>query len=201
MLSDVRPLVAGISILVLAVGPAAAAPPTAGEVVPGASLGGLRLGATKAQVERAWGRAYGICTNCPKETWYFNYFAFEPEGVGVELRGGRAAALFTLHSPAGWRTKRGARARRRCRGGARHVRRADALRLRRLLRARHRDGPAAEPPSTSCASGSGRSGSAGRASVSVASAPRAHRREARRSSARRARPRRPRRGADRAPSP
>ena len=107
MLSDVRLLVAGISILVLAVGPAAAAPPTAGEVVPGASLGGLRLGATKAVVERAWGRAYGICTSCPRETWYFNYFAFEPEGVGVELRGGRAAALFTLHSPAGWRTKQG----------------------------------------------------------------------------------------------
>ena len=107
MLSNVRLLVAGISILVLAVGPAAAAPPTAGEVVPGASLGGIRLGATKAQVERAWGRAYGICTNCPRETWYFNYFAFEPEGVGVELRGGRAAALFTLHSPAGWRTKQG----------------------------------------------------------------------------------------------
>ncbi len=87
--------------------PAAAAPPTAGELVPGESLGGLRLGTTKRQVERAWGRAYGICDGCPQETWYFNYFAFQPHGVGVELRSGRAVALFTLYSPTGWRTPQG----------------------------------------------------------------------------------------------
>jgi hypothetical protein len=102
-----RALLTAAAILALTVAPAAAAPPTAGELVPGESLGGLRLGATKTQVERAWGRAYGICTNCPRETWYFNYFAFEPEGVGTEIRGGRTAALFTLHSPAGWRSRQG----------------------------------------------------------------------------------------------
>ena len=87
--------------------PASAAPPTAGVLVSGSSLGGLRLGATKAQVENAWGRAYGVCRNCPRLTWYFNYFAFRPRGAGVELRNGRVAALFTLHSPPGWRTQRG----------------------------------------------------------------------------------------------
>ena len=102
-----RALLATTAILVLAVSPAGAAPPTAGVLVPGSSLGGLRLGATKAQVESAWGRAYGVCSNCPRETWYFNYFAFQPRGVGVDLRRGRVVALFTIHSPSGWRTQRG----------------------------------------------------------------------------------------------
>jgi len=87
--------------------PAAAAPPGAGVLVPGRSLGGIELGATKAEVERRWGRAYGVCRGCPNETWYFNYFAFQPRGAGVELRDGRVAAVFTLYQPSGWRTTRG----------------------------------------------------------------------------------------------
>ena len=86
---------------------AAAAPPGAGVLVPGRSLGGIELGATKAKVERRWGRAYGVCRGCAAETWYFNYFAFQPRGAGVELRKGRVAAVFTLYQPAGWRTTRG----------------------------------------------------------------------------------------------
>ena len=101
-----RVVLTATAILALSA-PAAAAPPSAGVLVPSESLGGLRLGATNAQVERAWGRAYGICTNCPRETWYFNSFAFEPDGVGVEFRKGRASAVFTLHSPPGWRTRQG----------------------------------------------------------------------------------------------
>ena len=87
--------------------PGAAAPPGAGVLVPGRSLGGIELGATKAEVERRWGRAYGVCRNCTAETWYFNYFAFQPRGAGVELREGRVAAVFTLYQPPGWRTTRG----------------------------------------------------------------------------------------------
>ncbi len=94
------------SALALAV-PAAAAPPNAGVLVPGRSLGGVELGATKAQVERRWGRAYGVCRGCAKETWYFNYFAFQPRGAGVELRNGRVAGVFTIYQPPGWRTTRG----------------------------------------------------------------------------------------------
>ena len=75
--------------------------------MPGSSLGGLRLGATKAQVEAAWGRAYGRCRGCDAETWYFNYYAFQPKGAGVSFRDGRAVALFTLWQPAGWRTPKG----------------------------------------------------------------------------------------------
>ena len=76
-------------------------------LVPGRSLGGVPLGATKAQVEAAWGQAYGRCRGCDAETWYFNYYAFQPKGAGVSFRAGRAVALFTLWQPAGWRTTKG----------------------------------------------------------------------------------------------
>jgi hypothetical protein len=99
---------AALCLLVLALaGPAAAAPPTTGVLVPGRSLGGIALGATAAEVERRWGRAYGVCRGCTVTTWYFNYFAFQPRGAGVELRRGRVAAVFTLYQPPGWRTTRG----------------------------------------------------------------------------------------------
>ena len=87
--------------------PIAAAPPDSGVLVPGRSLGGIELGATKVQVERRWGRAYGVCRGCAAETWYFNYFAFQPRGAGVELQKGRVTAVFTLYQPLGWRTTRG----------------------------------------------------------------------------------------------
>jgi hypothetical protein len=86
---------------------AAAAPPTAGVVVPGKRLGGLALGATQAQVRRAWGTGDGVCRDCRTRTWYFNYRPGKPEGVGVSFVRGRAVALFTLWSPPGWRTTRG----------------------------------------------------------------------------------------------
>ena len=100
-------LVAAVAAALVLAAPAAAAPPEAGVLVPGRSLGGIELGATKAEVERRWGRAYGVCRGCASETWYFNYFAFEPRGAGVELRAGRVAAVFTLYQPSGWRTTRG----------------------------------------------------------------------------------------------
>ncbi len=98
---------AAIAVTLLLAAPAAAAPPGAGVLVPGRSLGGIELGARKAQVERRWGQAYGVCRGCPGETWYFNYFAFRPRGAGVEFRKGRVAAVFTLYQPPGWRTTRG----------------------------------------------------------------------------------------------
>src|SRR5918911_1196002 len=58
--------------------------PQHGVLVPGKSLGGIRLGATPKQVERAWGRFHGTCRNCAQRTWYF-----------------------THRQPPGWRTSRG----------------------------------------------------------------------------------------------
>jgi hypothetical protein len=92
---------------VLLAAPAAAGPPGAGVLVPGERLGGLRLGATLPAVERTWGRAYGRCLSCARPTLYFNLFAFRPEGAGIELRGGRVSAIFTVWAPGAWRTAQG----------------------------------------------------------------------------------------------
>jgi len=88
---------------------ALAALPQQGVLVPGESLGGLRLGATRAQVTAAWGEQHGVCRSCRQTTWYFTYRRFEPQGAGVELRRGRVTALFTLWQPPGWRTRQGLR--------------------------------------------------------------------------------------------
>jgi hypothetical protein len=88
---------------------ALAALPQRGVLVPGSSLGGLRLGMTPAQVRAAWGSRYGGCRDCPDPTWYFNYTKFQPTGAGVEFRAGHVVAIFTLWAPTGWRTSRGLR--------------------------------------------------------------------------------------------
>jgi hypothetical protein len=92
---------------VLAAAPAASAPPPRGTFVPGVSLGGVELGMTKAEVMRAWGRVHGVCRGCPRETWYFNYRAFEPQGTGVVFRRGSVVHAFTFWQPEGWRTSEG----------------------------------------------------------------------------------------------
>jgi hypothetical protein len=98
--------IAGLAAFLLAL-PAAAAPPRAGVLVPGRSLGGLELGATPAQVRAAWGSTFGRCRDCRHTTWYFNLRPFRPQGAGVEFRRGRVVAVFTLSQPPGWRTSRG----------------------------------------------------------------------------------------------
>ena len=101
-----RDALATIAALAVAL-PAAAAPPSVGVLIPGQSLGGVRLGATPAQVRAAWGTTFGRCRNCRHPTWYFNVEPYRPQGLGVEFRNGRAVALFTLWQPRGWSTSRG----------------------------------------------------------------------------------------------
>jgi hypothetical protein len=81
--------------------------PQAGVLIPGKSLGGVRLGETPAQVERTWGRFHGTCHGCAHKTWYFTYARFDRHGAGVEFRNGRVVAVFTLWQPTGWRSSRG----------------------------------------------------------------------------------------------
>jgi hypothetical protein len=102
----VRLLATAVLALTLA-GTAAAAIPKTGVVVPGVRLGGIRLGASEADVKRAWGADYGLCAICDLPTWYFNYTDFQPQGAGVTFRKHRAVALFTLYAPPNWRTSKG----------------------------------------------------------------------------------------------
>jgi hypothetical protein len=92
--------------LVLAL-PASGAAPRNREFAPGKNLGGVRLGMTKGAVLAAWGKEHGVCRKCPRETWYFNYRPFHPEGVGVVFDRGRVVHVFTIWRPAGWRTLEG----------------------------------------------------------------------------------------------
>ncbi len=92
----------------LVLAPAAWAPaPTKGVFVPGQNLGGVELGMTQDEVRAEWGSKFGACRNCERQTWYFNLKAFEPQGAGVELHGGRVARVFTLWRPVGWKTADG----------------------------------------------------------------------------------------------
>ena len=97
-----------VSVAALAfVAAAAAAPPRAGVLDPGRSLGGLSLGASQAQVKAKWGPSFGRCRKCPTPTWYFTYRRYKPQGAGVSFRDGRVEAIFTLWAPPGWRTPSG----------------------------------------------------------------------------------------------
>lgn len=82
--------------------PAAAGLPRAGALVPGRSLGGVRLGESAQAVRAALGSFYGTCTDCSRRTWYFTYRPFGKEGLAVEFAGGRVSGVFTLWRPAGW---------------------------------------------------------------------------------------------------
>jgi hypothetical protein len=100
-------LAVAVSHFVWAAPAAWAPPPAEGVLVPGVSLGGVELGMTKKEVLAAWGRRHGVCRTCKRETWYFNFRRFEPEGAGVVFRRGRVAHVFTLWQPPGWRTSDG----------------------------------------------------------------------------------------------
>jgi hypothetical protein len=83
-------------------GTASAALPHAGTLVPGRSLGGIRIGETAKQVRAQLGRDYGVCRGCATTTWYFTYKPFTRSGLAVELARGRVAAVWTIWRPSGW---------------------------------------------------------------------------------------------------
>jgi hypothetical protein len=90
-----------VTALVLAA-PAAAGLPKAGALVPGRSLGGVRLGESPAAVRAELGRFYGACRDCPRQTWYFTYRPFAKQGLAVEFEGDGVSAVYTLWRPTGW---------------------------------------------------------------------------------------------------
>jgi hypothetical protein len=94
-------LTSAVAALVLAA-PGAAELPKAGVLVPGRSLGGVRLGESPRAVRAGLGTFYGNCRDCAQQTWYFTYKPFERPGLGVEFTRGRVSAVYTLWHPAGW---------------------------------------------------------------------------------------------------
>jgi hypothetical protein len=86
--------------------------PARGILTPGVSLGGIHIGDTMATVVQRWGHKYSPCpkNQCkgPSTVWYYIYGRGEPLGAAVRFnKKGRVTAVFTLGSPAGWRTAEG----------------------------------------------------------------------------------------------
>jgi hypothetical protein len=94
-------LCTAVAALILAA-PAAAELPKAGALVPGRSLGGIRLGESPRAVRAALGTFYGACRDCARRTWYFTYRPFDRHGLAVEFTRGRVSGVYTLWRPAGW---------------------------------------------------------------------------------------------------
>lgn len=103
-----RLIVSAVTALVLT-GTAAAGLPKAGSLVPGRSLGGVRLEESQRAVRAALGRSYGTCRGCPRTTWYFTYRPFSQQGLAVEFDRGRVSAVYTLWRPPGWHAPHGLR--------------------------------------------------------------------------------------------
>jgi hypothetical protein len=97
-----RSLVATTVLALALAAPAAAGLPKAGALVPGRSLGGIRLSESPRAVRAALGTFYGTCRECPRRTWYFTYLPFEKQGLAVEFTGGQVSGLYTLWRPKGW---------------------------------------------------------------------------------------------------
>ena len=104
-----RTLVCALLLFCVAAPSASAGPPAQGALVPGRSLGGVRLGATEREVRALLGGDYGVCKGCATTTWYYTYQPFTRQGLAVELKRGRVSAVWTIWRPAGWSAPNGLR--------------------------------------------------------------------------------------------
>jgi hypothetical protein len=88
--------------------------PLRGVLVPGKSLAGVRLGDTLKFVKSRWGTSYRLCGTCNdaasgRKTWFYTYLT-NAQSLGAAVtfsKQGKVVAVFTLGSPAGWRTREG----------------------------------------------------------------------------------------------
>jgi hypothetical protein len=60
-----------------------------------------------AKVKTVWGPKYKTCTYCTDITWLYMYRTGEPLGAAARFEQGKVVAVFTLGSPAGWKTDKG----------------------------------------------------------------------------------------------
>jgi hypothetical protein len=97
-----RSVLGSAVIALLLVAPAVAGLPKNGRLVPGRSLGGIRLDESPAAVRSALGSFYGVCRACTRRTWYFTYRPFDRHGLAVEFTGRHVSAVYTLWRPRGW---------------------------------------------------------------------------------------------------
>ena len=98
-------LFAAVALAAALAVPAAVAAALCRRARPGRSLGGIELGATKAQVERQWGRAYGIRLRARDLVFQLLRLPAARRRRRVAERHG--GGVFTIYQPLGWRTRKG----------------------------------------------------------------------------------------------
>jgi hypothetical protein len=81
--------------------------PTAGVVVPGVSFAGIKIGDTEQHVRAVWGSNFRTCDYCKDTTWLYVYRGAEPLGAAARFHKNKVVAIFSLGSPAGWKTDKG----------------------------------------------------------------------------------------------
>ena len=81
--------------------------PTRGIIVPGVSFAGIKLGDTEQRVRSVWGNNFKTCDYCADTTWLYVYRGAEPLGAAARFRKNKLVAVFSLGSPAGWKTDKG----------------------------------------------------------------------------------------------
>jgi len=82
--------------------------PVNGVLVPGQSLGGIRLGDSGGKVMQLWGRDYTMISGQPM-TWIYMSPTGDPYGAAVSFREGKVTAIYTLGGITGWRRSDGLR--------------------------------------------------------------------------------------------
>jgi hypothetical protein len=82
--------------------------PVNGILVPGKSLGGVRLGDPAAKVQMLWGRDYTVLSDRPT-TWLYMSPTGDPFGAAVSFRHRVVTAVFTIGGTGGWHTSNGLR--------------------------------------------------------------------------------------------
>jgi hypothetical protein len=82
--------------------------PVTGVLVPGQSLGGIRLGDSGGKVLTLWGRDFTMLPGQPM-TWLYMSPTGDPYGAGVSFREGKVTAIFTLGGITGWHRSDGLR--------------------------------------------------------------------------------------------
>jgi hypothetical protein len=88
--------------------------PLRGVLVPGKTLAGVALGDSVRSVKARWGTSYRVCKSCNdrasgRQTWFYTYLS-DAQSLGAAVnfdKQGKVVAVFTLGSPAGWRTQEG----------------------------------------------------------------------------------------------
>lgn len=81
--------------------------PTRGLFIPGVSLAGVHIGDTQQKVIATLGPKYKTCAYCTDPTLLWMYRSGEPLGMAARFQKGKVVAVFTLGSPAGWKTDKG----------------------------------------------------------------------------------------------